>query len=69
MKTKRNVFDVKLDPEEQEILDSVERDEWKTVDNFEEEAAFARKAAANFLLHDHPEQCQQRLIKTLLYLN
>lgn len=52
MKKKRDVFDVKLDPEEQEILESVERGEWKTVDNFEEEAAFARKAAANFLRKD-----------------
>ncbi len=52
MKKKRNVFDVKLDPEEQEILESVERGEWKTADNFEEEAAFAREAAANSLRKD-----------------
>jgi predicted DNA binding CopG/RHH family protein len=51
-KKKRNVFDVKLDPEEQEILESVERGEWKTVDNFDKEAAFAKKAAANFLRKD-----------------
>ncbi len=49
MKKKRDVFDVKLDPEEQELLESVERGEWKTVDNFEEEAAFAREVAANTL--------------------
>ncbi len=52
MKKKRNVFDVKLDPEEQELLGSVERGEWKTVDNFEEELAFAKEAAANFLRKD-----------------
>jgi predicted DNA binding CopG/RHH family protein len=52
MKKKRDVFDVKLDPEEKELLESVERDEWKTVDNAEEEADFARKAAANFLRKD-----------------
>ena len=49
MKKKRDVFNVKLDSEEQELLKSVERGEWKSVDNVEEEAAFAREAAANFL--------------------
>lgn len=49
MKKKRDVFDIKLDPEEKELLESVERGEWKTVENFEEEAAFAREAAANFM--------------------
>jgi len=48
MKNKQNVFDVKLDPEEQALLESVERGEWKSVDNLEEETAFAREAAANF---------------------
>lgn len=49
MKTKRDIFNIKLDPEEQDLLESVERGEWKTVDNVEEEAAFAKEAAANFL--------------------
>lgn len=52
MMKKRNVFDVKLDSEEQELLDSVERGEWKTVDNFEKEVVFAKEAAANFLRKD-----------------
>ena len=52
MKTKRKVFDVKLDPEEQELLESVERGEWKRVKNFEKEKAFAKEAAANFLRKD-----------------
>src|ERR1700722_9470193 len=52
MKKKRDVFDVKLDPEEKELLESVERGEWKTVDNAEEEAAFAREAAAHSLRKD-----------------
>ncbi len=43
---KRDVFDVKLDPEEQEIEDSLE--EWESVDNFEEIAAMARKAGENY---------------------
>jgi predicted DNA binding CopG/RHH family protein len=54
---KRNIFDIKLDQEEQELLESVERDEWKTIDNFEEEAAFAKKAAANFLRKDERVTC------------
>lgn len=43
---KRDVYDAKLDPEEQEIEDSIE--EWVTVDNLEEELAIAKKAAKNY---------------------
>lgn len=46
---KEDIFNVKLDPEEQDLLDSVERGEWKTIDNAIEEAVFAKQAAANFL--------------------
>jgi predicted DNA binding CopG/RHH family protein len=52
MKKKRDVLDLKLDSEEQALLESVEKGEWKTVDNSEEEKAFAKKAAANFLRKD-----------------
>jgi predicted DNA binding CopG/RHH family protein len=52
MKKKRDIFNVKLDKEEQEILKSVERGEWKAVKNAKEEAAFAREAAANSLRKD-----------------
>lgn len=52
MKKKRDVFDVKLDNEEQDLLESVERGEWKTVENAEEEAAFAKEAATNSLRKD-----------------
>lgn len=48
-KKKSNIFDVKLDTEEQELVESIERGEWKTVSNFEEEAAVAKKTATNFL--------------------
>jgi predicted DNA binding CopG/RHH family protein len=58
---KRDVFKVKLDPEEQEFLESVERGEWKTTDNAKEEAAFAKKAATNFLRKD--ERITLRLAK------
>lgn len=52
MKTKRNVYDVKLDAEEQELLESVERGEWESVKDFKEKAAFAKEAAKNFLRKD-----------------
>ncbi|SRR5579883_1499435 len=52
MKKKRDVLKVKLEKEEEELLKSVERGEWKTVDNAEEEAAFAKEAAANSLRKD-----------------
>jgi len=52
MKKKRDVLNVKLDSEEQDLLESVERGEWKTVKNAKEEAAFAREAAANSLRKD-----------------
>lgn len=48
----KNIFDVKLDPEEQELLESVERGEWKSVKDSKKEAAFAKEAAANFLRKD-----------------
>ena len=52
MKKKHDIFDAKLDPEEQELLESVERGEWKTVKNAKKEAAFAKKAAANSIRKD-----------------
>jgi len=50
-KTKRKK-DTKLDPEEKTLLASVERGEWKTVANFDEELTIAKKAAANSLRKD-----------------
>jgi len=41
--------DPKLDDEEKELLESVERGEWKTVDNLAEEKAMLREAARNTL--------------------
>jgi predicted DNA binding CopG/RHH family protein len=52
IKKKKAILDVKLNPEEQELLDSVERGEWKTTDNNEEEIAFAKEAAENFIRKD-----------------
>jgi predicted DNA binding CopG/RHH family protein len=53
MKTKKfDPYNIKLDAEEQDLLDSFERGEWKTTANAQEEADFARAAAANFLRKD-----------------
>lgn len=46
----KNKVDAKLSQEEQELLESLERGEWKTVDNIEEVKLFAKKAAENFLI-------------------
>lgn len=53
MKTKKfNPYNMKLDEEEQELLDSFERGEWKSVDNLEAAKAFAQEVAANTLRKD-----------------
>lgn len=52
MNKKQKVFDMPLDEEEKALLKSVERGEWKSVDNLEEEIAKAKKAAENFLGKD-----------------
>lgn len=49
---RKNISNIKLDLEEQELLESVERGEWKPVENSKEEALFAKEAAANFLRKD-----------------
>ena len=52
MKKTQDIFDVKLNQDENELLESVERGEWSTVGDFEEESALAREAAANFIRKD-----------------
>lgn len=49
MKKKQNL---KLDAEEQELSDSFDRGEWKTVTNLSHERAIAKKAAKNTLRKD-----------------
>lgn len=50
MKNKKfNPYDVKLDEEEKELLESVERGEWKSVNNLAQEIARTKKIAANTL--------------------
>ena len=41
-----------LDPEEQDLLDSFERNEWKTSDNLKADMAFAKEASANYFRKD-----------------
>lgn len=43
---------IKLSTEEQELLNSYEKDEWKTVKNFKHEKDVAKKAAINTLRKD-----------------
>lgn len=52
MKKKHDVFDINLDKEEQDILRSVEKGEWKSVENLDDEKAFVKEAATNFLRKD-----------------
>jgi predicted DNA binding CopG/RHH family protein len=52
MEMEKDVFNVILDSEEQAFLESVERSEWTTVVNAEEEKALAGEAAANYLRKD-----------------
>ena len=41
-----------LDSEEQDLLDSFERNEWKTSDNVKAEIDFAKEAAGNYFRKD-----------------
>lgn len=53
MKTKKfNPYDTTLDAEERDLLESVERGEWKSVNNLAQEMARAKKIAANTLRKD-----------------
>ncbi len=45
-KEKEPIFD--LDEEEQELSDSVDHGEWKSIENLEKEKRKARKAASNY---------------------
>lgn len=49
MKNKDPFSNQKLDAEEQDLLDSIERDEWAPVENMKAEKAFAQAAAINYL--------------------
>lgn len=52
MKRKPNALEINLTPEEQELLDSIERGEWQPVIPAENSAALAKKAASNTLRKD-----------------
>jgi predicted DNA binding CopG/RHH family protein len=63
MKAKNvNPYDVKLDAEEQELLASFEKGEWKPVENLSQEIEKAKKIAANTLRKD--ERVTLRLSST-----
>ena len=48
MRKKKDVFDVKLDKEEKELLKSLENDEWETVPNIKKVREEVKQAAANY---------------------
>ena len=52
MKKTRRVLNVQLNQEEKALLESVERGEWKTVNNIEDEEEFSKEASGNFLRKD-----------------
>ena len=52
MTQKFDPYDVALDQAEQDLIQSVERGEWKRVANFDEQAAIARQTARNSLKKD-----------------
>ena len=58
MTDKNKIFTGKPDEEEKGLLDSVERGEWRSVANLEEETFFAKTAASNYLRKDF----QQRFV-------
>lgn len=45
---KHNVFAIQLDEEESEISKAIDNDELESIDEVDEEIAFAKKAAANY---------------------
>ena len=49
---KFNPYDVRLDAEEQNLLESYERGEWKSVGNLTQEMKLAREIASNTLRKD-----------------
>ncbi len=55
-KRKHDIFDVELDEEEQEISTAIDQaidsGKLKSIDNLEEEMAFARSAATNYFRKD-----------------
>ena len=52
MKKNKKSDSNKLDHEEEELLSSFEKDEWKTIKNVEKEKSFARKTATKTLRKD-----------------
>lgn len=52
MRKKQSIDDVNLDKEEQELLDSIEKGEWKSVKNLAQTKKKAKKIAANTLRKD-----------------
>jgi predicted DNA binding CopG/RHH family protein len=61
MRKKKDVFDVQLDAEEQKMLDSLERGEWKSVPKIKEMRKNVQQAAANYLRRKREERISIRV--------
>lgn len=52
MTDKKKSMETKLDQEEQALLNSVERGEWKSTSDLKEEVAFSKMSASHYLRKD-----------------
>jgi predicted DNA binding CopG/RHH family protein len=63
MRKKKDVFDVQLDKEEREMLASLERGEWKSVQKIKEMRKNVQQAAANYLRRKKEERISIRVFR------
>jgi predicted DNA binding CopG/RHH family protein len=63
MRKKKDVFDIKLDAEEKDMLASLERGEWKSVPKIKEMRKNVQQAAANYLRRTKEERISIRVFK------
>lgn len=66
MTDNKKIFEIKLDAEEQALLDSIEQEEWKAVINAKEEAVFARKIGIGRNLTIPPSNTTVHTVTTML---
>lgn len=63
MNKNKSIFDVKLNAEEKDTLESLERDEWKSVPKIKEVRKDVKQAAANYLRRTKEERISIRVFK------
>ena len=62
MREKKDVFDIKLDTEERDMLASLEREEWKSVPKIKEMRKNVQQAAANYLRKNKIKNVEMKII-------